>query len=189
MSRARSRWAGRGLLGLLATILVVNLVWIARHHQALRPMTPGDLAPEFALARIDRKGAATGAELTLSSLRGRVVLIDFWASWCKPCRDAMPMLERIYRELNDRGFELVSIKMDGREMGNASVAIAATSFDLVVDDELTSARYKVTNLPHLVLVDRQGIVRTVHRGGRGASELRAEIIALIERQFIASPPR
>ncbi len=181
MSRARALWAGRGLLGLVATIFILNVVWIARHHQALRPMSAGDLAPGLSLPRIDHAGAATGGVVDLASLRGRVVLIDFWASWCKPCRDAMPMLEHLYRELHGRGLELVSIKMDGGDMGAAGIVIAATSFPLVLDDELTSARYKVTNLPHLVIVDRQGVVRAIHRGGSGASELRGQILRLIDR--------
>ena len=181
MSGSRSRWAGRGLLGLIAVIFLLNLVWITRHHAALRPMAAGDQAPGFSLARVDHTGQPDGGEVELASLRGSVVLIDFWAAWCKPCRDAMPMLERIYRELHGRGLEIISIKMDGAEMGSAATAIAATSFPLVLDDELTSARYKVTNLPHLVIVDRQGVVRAIHRGGTGASELRGQILELIER--------
>jgi len=180
---AASRWAGRGLVLVVTAVLSLNVIWIARHWEELRPVAAGDAAPPFDLPQLSREGRELSARVGLSTLRGRVLLIDFWASWCKPCRDSMPLIEELYQRYRDRGFEVVSIKTDGPNMGRASKAVRATTFAVVLDDEEeVAARYTVSNLPHLVLVDRHGVVRHVHRGGAGVDQLASQIEELLSEQ-------
>lgn len=176
-----ARWSGRAVLLILAALLAINVVWIARHWSAMRPVSPGDVAPLFVLPEIDRAGNATGRRVSLEATRGQVVLIDFWADWCKPCRQSIPMLEGLYRRYRERGFTVLSVKTDGAEMDLAKEIIKKTSFPIAVDEGPVADRYKVTTIPHLVLVDHLGVVRHVHAGGSGAGALPSEIEALLER--------
>lgn len=177
-----ARWAGRAVLLVLALSMAVNAAWMGRNWAAMRPISPGDVAPLFVLPEIDRAGNATGRRLSLESTRGQVVLIDFWADWCAPCRKSMPMIERLYRRYRDRGFTVVSVKTDGAEMNLAAQVMLATSFPLAVDTGAVADEYKVTTIPHLVLVDHLGVVRFVHHGGQDAGDLPGEIEALLARR-------
>lgn len=182
MTRPVVRWAGRGVLLILAALVAVNVVWMARNWAAMRPVSPGDVAPLFVLPEIDRAGQATGRRVSLEAHRGQVVLIDFWADWCKPCRQSIPMIEGLHRRYRQRGFTVVSVKTDGVEMDLAKDIVARTSFPIAVDTGAVAARYKVHTIPHLVLVDHLGVVRHVHHGGADADELPSEIEALLARR-------
>jgi thiol-disulfide isomerase/thioredoxin len=171
------------LLAIAAIGLILNTVWIARNWHEMRPISSGDIAPEFVLPSIDQRGNL-GAPVSLSSQRGKVVLIDFWATWCGPCMRSMPAIEAVYRKLRDRGFTVLSINTDGSdETAAARRAVARTSFPLLVDDGVVQDMYKVRTIPHLVLVDRLGVVRHVHRGSSRSLErsLTRQVTALLER--------
>ncbi len=166
-----SRWAGSSVLGVVGLILVVNVVWVARNWDALRPISPGDDAPTFSLKRIDSSRASDNDWIDLVALRGDVVLVDFWAEWCRPCRKAMPAIENVYQRFRGQGFKVVSVKTDGGFGKRGRQIEAATSFPIVADDAGVARRYKVTTIPHLVLIDHRGVVRYVHRGYRGVGSL------------------
>ena len=177
-----ARWAGRSVLAVIALLLGVNIAWIARNWSALRPLSPGDTAPTFVLARIDAARASDDHMMDLAALRGDVVLVDFWAEWCRPCRAAMPAIEAVYKRYRDKGFEVISVKTDGRAFGERGKPIQnETSFPIVWDNRGVASRYKVTTIPHLVLVDHEGIVRYVHRGFTSVGSLRADLGNQIEK--------
>ncbi len=175
-------WGGRALALALAGLFAMQLVWVVGHRSVLRPILPGDVAPGFRLPRMSHDGTLTGEALSLDQLEGKVVLLDFWANWCKPCRDTIPHVEQIYRRYHDRGLEVVSIKLDGLDLDKAGVVIAKTTFPIVVDatGEISDA-YKVSTIPHLVLIDRLGVVRFVHHGGITAGALAPQVERLLER--------
>lgn len=140
----------------------------------------GGPMPGMELARLD----GPPATLSLASLRGKVVYVDFWASWCVPCRLSMPALESFYRQRKGDGFVVVGVNKDvtpddaKRFLGKVPV-----SFPLVSDPGDAAARgFDVKAMPSGYLVDRKGIVRKVHRGftGETAGELGREIEALMK---------
>ena len=174
----RERAAGVGVLGLLGAALVLNVVWIGGHCAELRPFGPGDVAPTFALPRADGLGYGN-----LGALRGRVVVIDFWATWCGPCAESMPIVERLYAQHQAQGLEVLSVNIDGgRDPAGLARAYAKKmrlAVPIVVDDGHVAAEYKVTTIPHLVVVDRAGVIRFVELGVPSEAELRRIIQGLL----------
>lgn len=120
----------------------------------------GQEAPDFALK------SASGSNLRLSEYRGNVVMINFWATWCGPCRQEMPLLDDLYARYNRVGFSLLGVNIDddssrAREMAEE----LGVSFPVLFDDRKeVSKLYQVEAMPVTVLVDREGKVRHVHLG-------------------------
>jgi len=118
----------------------------------------GDVAPSFSLPTLD------GAPISLSDYAGRVVILDFWASWCVPCRLSMPSLEAMARNLGDE-VVLVGVSLDRTETDARSYVISRDYSDLVpLYGSLTQARavagdYGVLGIPRTFVIDRDGIVR------------------------------
>ncbi len=176
------RWVKRGGWGaaaLVAAAGVWNGVWVAQNWNVVEPVGRGDVAPGFALQELSRDGTPTGATVQLESLRGQVVLLDFWASWCDPCVRGIPFLGELQRRYRKDGFAVVSIKLDGRRLGRARRALEQTDFLLALATEEVANRYQVTSLPHLVLIDRTGVVRHLWRGA--GEKLASQIEELLAR--------
>lgn len=120
----------------------------------------GQPAPDFALK------SASGDNLRLSEYRGEVVMINFWATWCGPCRQEMPLLDELYGRYERVGFELLGVNIDD-DSGKAMDMIAelGVRFPVLFDaDKSVSERYEVETMPVTILVDRNGTVRHVHQG-------------------------
>jgi len=177
----RARLAGLALLGIAALGLGLSLVWIARHPGVARPVIAGDQAPTFSLPIIDDTGHL-GEPRDLADQRGRVVVLDFWATWCGPCRESMPVLESIHQTYRDRGVEVWSINTEGPSVAGAARALASklgvTTIQLS-DDGRVASRFKVTTIPHMVVIDRAGVIRHVHRGFSTAGRLQGELERVI----------
>ena len=123
-------------------------------------------APNFTLT--DRNGRS----VSLSDLRGQVVMINFWASWCGPCREEMPLLEQIHRRYASLGFTLLGINVEEDSAdADAWLKDRPVSFPILYDPENgVSKLYKVVAMPSTVLVDRQGNVRFLHYGFKPGTE-------------------
>ncbi len=122
----------------------------------------GHLAPDFTLKTFE------GGTVRLSELRGqKVVLINFWATWCPPCRLEMPTMQQIYSEHKDRGFEIlaVNIESDAEQAISDFVKELRLTFPILLDPDMKVTRkFRVIGLPVSVLIDRQGIVRAKEIG-------------------------
>jgi peroxiredoxin len=120
----------------------------------------GQVAPDFALK------SSTGENLRLSEYRGDVVMINFWATWCGPCRQEMPLLDELYSRYQRVGFNLLGVNIDddsSRAMG--MIEDLGVNFPVLFDDRKeVSKLYDVEAMPVTVIVDREGTVRYVHHG-------------------------
>jgi DsbE subfamily thiol:disulfide oxidoreductase len=137
----------------------------------------GEPAPSFSLVSTD------GSPTSLSDLRGQPVLVNFWASWCPPCRGEMPDLERVASEYRDRG--LVVVGVDLEEDRDPVVRYAQTlgihSLTLLLDPGGTVAtRYNVTGLPTSYFVDRDGLIRDRNVGPLTPNGLRSKVAQILE---------
>ena len=127
---------------------------------ALATVSPGVIAPDFTLRTLD------GPNLRLQEQRGQVVLVNFWATWCGPCRQEMPHLARLYDKYRASGFVLLGVSVDDDAKKAADLAARLglkfpVSFDT---DKKVSRLYDLSAMPSTVLIDREGRVRHVHRG-------------------------
>lgn len=140
----------------------------------------GGALPELAVARFEEPAQT----LSLGSLRGSVVYVDFWASWCVPCRLSMPALDALYKQNRARGFVVVGVNKDVSPAdARRFLAKVPATFPLVTDGADAAARaFDVKAMPSGYLVDRKGVVRKVHRGftAETAEALAREIEELLK---------
>lgn len=123
-------------------------------------------AAEFTLADRD------GKQVSLAHFRGEVVMLNFWASWCKPCRQEMPLLEQLYKRYKSLGFTLVAINVDDDPAkGAAILREAAVTFPVLFDGKgEVSALYKLQGMPSSMFIDRKGQLRYLHTGYKAGDE-------------------
>ena len=120
----------------------------------------GQTAPDFALK------SSTGENLRLSEYRGDVVMINFWATWCGPCRQEMPLLDELYTRYERVGFNLLGVNIvDDSRRAMQMIDELGVNFPVLFDSRKeVSKLYEVEAMPVTVLVDREGNVRYVHHG-------------------------
>jgi peroxiredoxin len=123
-------------------------------------------APDFTLRSLG------GPNLRLLEQRGRVVMVNFWATWCAPCRIEMPHLNRLYDKYRKSGFVLLGVNIDDDANNAAALATKlGLQFPVLLDtDKKVSKLYDLSTMPSTVLIDRDGRVRYVHRGYRDGYE-------------------
>jgi peroxiredoxin len=128
--------------------------------------------------------SAAGENVRLSEYRGQVVLINFWASWCGPCRQEMPELDNIHRKYADLGFTVFGVNVEqDRAMADKVLRDIPVSFPILFDDaNRVSELYGVDAMPVTVLVDRRGEIRYLHRGYKPGYEdqYEAQVRALVK---------
>lgn len=128
-----------------------------------------------------------GLEGQLPGASGHVVLVDFWATWCEPCRASFPAYSALQRELGDRGFTIIAVSVD-KKKGEYDEFLKkfAPSFVAVRDGkQRLAAEVQVPGMPTSYLIDRHGVLRAVHSGFHGdasVKELRSQIIGLLEEK-------
>ena len=157
----------------LAAAVLLCLPWTAG-----AAVNVGDEAPEVTLPSLSSDG-----QLSLSSLRGKVVYVDFWASWCGPCRVSFPVLETLREEFAGQGFEVFAISVDeDAQEARRFLDEVPVSYPVVLDDTgATPAAWAPPGMPTAYLVDRNGVVRAVKAGFKKSDgdKLRAAIEQLL----------
>lgn len=131
----------------------------------------GREAPQFTLPDLE------GNQIALSDHRGEVVLINFWATWCPPCRVEMPDMEAVYREHHDEGFEILGVdQREPKELVEEFVTERGFSWVFLLDEDfVVSQEYSATSIPRSILVDRDGAVAHVWRGTLTRSQLEQQL--------------
>lgn len=129
-------------------------------------VTLQEAAPDFTLKSLD------GGNLRLEEYRGQVVLINFWASWCGPCRQEMPLLDRLHQRYEDTGFAVLGVNVEGQAAPAREVVESTrVSFPVLIDEgQLVSQLYRLEAMPSTIVVDRDGRVRYIHRGYKPGDE-------------------
>jgi len=145
--------------GLKTTLLGAILVIFTASSLASSSLEGQD-APDFVLR------SATGENLRLSEYRGNVVMINFWATWCGPCRQEMPLLDELYERYQRVGFSLLGVNIDDdSRRAMKMVRELGVKFPVLFDENKeVSKLYKVDAMPVTILVDREGRIRHVHHG-------------------------
>ena len=140
--------------------------------------TKGQMADNFTLK------SKSGKNIKLSEYRGQVVLINFWASWCGPCRAEMPMLEELYKKYKGLGFVVLGVNVDDKKSkADALLKKIPVSFPVLYDAEKkVTELYGVAAMPSSYFVDRDGKLRQIHKGYRPEYDAlyKNEIKALIK---------
>ncbi len=129
-------------------------------NAAVPAIAPSSAAPDFTLHTMN------GPNMRLQEQRGRVVMVNFWATWCGPCRQEMPQLNRLYEKYHAAGFVLLGVNVDDDQRKAAEVAgKLGVTFPVLLDtDKTVSKLYDLSTMPSTVIIDRDGKVRYVHRG-------------------------
>jgi thiol-disulfide isomerase/thioredoxin len=150
----------------LVFLLLLNLFWMLQNCQRMGART-GDAAPDFSVPQL------AGGTFRLSEKRGQVTFVDFWATWCGPCKQSLPILDQVYQAYKDRGVAAIAVETDGaEELTRAFVEALHLTLPIGMGGGEVSRRYGVDTIPHLVLIDRAGKVRRVFRGVHSAAELK-----------------
>ena len=149
------------------------------------PLTPGHPAPDFTFTTL-----RDGRRLSLSDFHGKVVLLDFWATWCEPCMAELPNVKEIYKKYHDRGFEIIGISLDTNESAlRSELQKQGITWPQYYDgkgwDNQIAALYRVFAIPATFLLDREGVIR--YRDLRG-QELADKVAELLAEPEEAPPP-
>jgi len=144
-------WVRRFLFLLMVGLIAWALYQSLNDEQSARPEV-GDQAPDFTLTTLD------GKERSLKDLRGKAVMINFWATWCEPCRKEMPAMQKVYEKYKDKGFEIVAINIAETDVAAASFARQyGLTFPIWMDREREVTQlYKIGPIPSSFFVDPDG---------------------------------
>ncbi|HXK24229.1 MAG TPA: TlpA disulfide reductase family protein [Myxococcota bacterium] len=155
MRNRRAR--ARGPTALLLLLLTLSLAGAAPAVQTGQP------APAVTGARLDGQG-----QLSLAGLRGKVVYLDFWASWCKPCALSLPTLDGFRKEFGSKDFAVLAVNVDhDPALARAFLSRRPVGYPSLFDPQgELPVRFGVETMPTSFLIDRQGVIRRVHKGFR-----------------------
>ena len=159
--RKNNSWIPYGAAALVVG-LVVLLAWV--NQDRLNPVKAGRNVPDFSAFDLE------GTPKTLGDFTGKVLLVNIWATWCPPCREEMPSLQRLYQEIDDEEFEILAISVDapfgevdpfGREGGDLRTYADSLglSFTILHDPSgKVQQTFQTTGVPESFVVDREGVI-------------------------------
>ncbi|HXC58731.1 MAG TPA: TlpA disulfide reductase family protein [Steroidobacteraceae bacterium] len=129
-------------------------------------VAPAGPAPKFQLTSM------AGKPISLDQLKGQVVMINFWASWCGPCREEMPVLEKLYAKYKPMGFTMIGVNVEpDSKLAAEWLKATPVTFPILFDTKSeVSKLYQVSSMPSTVIVDRKGNLRWMHRGYKAGAE-------------------
>ena len=161
----RPRIARAGALAVLLALIAGRAVGAEEPSETLRltRLGGGEPAAEFSVATPD------GAALRLGDLRGKVVLLNFWATWCEPCLEEMPAMERLARTFRERGLAVLALSVDreGASVVRSFLKRHDLTFLVGLDPQQAVARlYRIWALPSTTILDRKGVPRFAVQGAR-----------------------
>ena len=164
-------------ISLAVIVVACGIYFFERSPQSVAPAIPGNLAPNFSLPLLD------GKSLELSTYRGKVVLLDFWATWCDPCRDEIPHFVDLQNKYASQGLQIIGISMDdGPEPVRPFYQQFKMNYPVVMGNAKIGDLYGgILGLPVAFLIDRDGRVSAKHIGAADPSVIEKEIVRLLEK--------
>jgi cytochrome c biogenesis protein CcmG/thiol:disulfide interchange protein DsbE len=159
---------------LMVGLLMCAFAFLPRIFRAHEAVSTGKAAPDFAMTFVANKPETP--QLALSQYKGKAVILDFWATWCGPCKAQSPVLDRLAQRYADRGVVVLGVNTSD-EPGNAEEWIRQhkISYPIAFDAGEAARLYGVVNLPTLVIVSRDGKIAAVREGFTDATELESLI--------------
>ena len=148
------------------TLVSSLMIVVATSHVVAKEKTQ-HLASNFTLKNLD------GEEVSLSQFRGKYLLINFWATWCGPCKVEMPSLEKLYQQFKSDNFDIIGISNDmfGERVVRPYIKATNLTFPMLLDQRMiVSRRYGIVSLPTTILIDPQGVIIGVLRGAEDWSD-------------------
>jgi len=143
------------VLSIIILVVTFGIVWL--QSAKYEPLTVGKEGPDFSLPNLDE------TTVRLSDYRGKVVFLNFWATWCKPCREEMPSMEVLYRNFERDGLVVLAISIDRvttKKDIPPFIKSLNLTFPVLVDSwGQTDKRYKLMGVPETYIIDQQGILR------------------------------
>jgi thiol-disulfide isomerase/thioredoxin len=159
---------------LMLGLVLVGAVCASRITAFSEPATP---APDITL------NEDTGSTIRLSDLKGKVTLVDFWASWCIPCRTSFPAIDALQKELADKGLKVIAVNVDeDRRNAEQFLATRPHTMTIAFDPKGRAAEaFKLKGMPSSILIDRSGRIRFSHMGytEKTLAQYRFEILQLL----------
>jgi cytochrome c biogenesis protein CcmG, thiol:disulfide interchange protein DsbE len=167
------------LLVAVAIIGAEAAIYSMRHHESSQAQTSpsaNPMAPDFTLPQLD------GRDLRLSSYRGKVVLLDFWASWCAPCREETPHLIELQQKYGGRGLQIIGVSMDDSpDPARAFYQQFHMNYPVAMGNAKTGELYGgVLGLPIAFLIKRDGRIYAKHIGATDPATFDKEIATLLQ---------
>jgi peroxiredoxin len=147
------------LIGALALLALLAAAGCSKHDE---PAVEGKLAPDFTLKDL------SGRPVQLSSLKGKVVLVNFWATWCPPCREEVPSLVRMNQAMQGKPFQLLAVSIDegGKDAVTRFFQSSGTTLPALLDtDGAVARRYGTTGVPETFVIDTKGVIMKKVVGG------------------------
>jgi len=168
--------------GVLAAVLLL-VVGGCEGGEAI-DIAPLGSAPEFALPLLG------GGEVELAKLRGKTVILDFWATWCAPCEVQMPILDALWRDAGDDRVMIVGISVDTDPPATIAdwIGERGIAYPIALGDQDLAMRYGLLGFPSLVLIDPEGRIQARHTGVWSREEIEARLEAIQAAALAAPPP-
>lgn len=152
---------------------VLSVFAIGGCGEQTRPAQGARIAPDFTLPRVG------GGELSLAAGKGTVRLVDFWATWCAPCREEIPMLNELQRTYGERGFQILAISSEDAALIEEFVAEQGVEYTNLVGTDELAQEFGAIGLPTAFLIDGEGRVAEVYFGSKPRAVLEEKIEELL----------
>jgi thiol-disulfide isomerase/thioredoxin len=135
----------------------------------------GSMAPDFTLEELG------GKNVTLSDMKGKVVLLEFWATWCPPCRASIPGIERLHEKYKDKGVVVLAVSMDdgGWDAVQSFVKEQGIKYTVLKGNDDVAVKYQVRSIPMLLVVDKEGKITRRYLGFGSDEDVESEIKAIL----------
>jgi peroxiredoxin len=161
-------------------VVMIGLISFAFYQMMAKENVPevGDRAPSFTLTTLE------GKKRSLHDLQGKAVLLNFWATWCEPCRQEMPAMQTAYEKYQDQGLEIVAVNMAETEIAVSAFAQQyGLTFPIWMDKEREAVQlYGVGGIPSTLFVDASGVIRHKAKGALDLSQLEQYIDPILPRK-------